>query len=126
MISKVRNYKLDLIRVIAIAMIVLMHSPIPYSMPGYMMIGISYLTAPGIGLFFMISGALLLGNNLSTRDFLKKRFSKIIIPTIFWTIFYLIVKCFTEPVNTLFLLKAFFSIPFCEQGIFTVPQSIRK
>ena len=66
MTANKRDYKLDLLRVIAILLIVLMHSPMPGSAPGFVLSGISYLTAPGIGLFFMISGALLLGNNLST------------------------------------------------------------
>lgn len=66
-----RNYKLDLLRVIAIMMIILMHSPMPKSAPGFVLVGISYFTAPGIGLFFMISGALLLGNNMNTSAFLK-------------------------------------------------------
>lgn len=88
-----RNHRLDLLRVIALMMIVLMHSPMPDSAPGLVFSGISYLTAPGIGLFFMISGALLLGTSLSTWDFLKRRFSKIVFPTVLWTLFYLIVYC---------------------------------
>ena len=52
-----RNATLDILRVIAMMMIVLMHSPIPGSATGIVLAGISYLTAPGIGLFFMVSGA---------------------------------------------------------------------
>ncbi len=51
-----RNATLDLLRVIAMMMIVLMHSPMPGSASGLVLAGLSYVTAPGIGLFFMVSG----------------------------------------------------------------------
>ena len=111
-----RNYKLDLLRVIAIMMIILMHSPMPKSAPGYVLVGISYLTAPGIGLFFMISGALLLGNKLNTSVFLKKRFTKIVFPTIFWALFYLIINHISHPYNLSDGIKIILSIPFSAQG----------
>ena len=69
-----RDYRLDILRVIAISMIVLMHSPIPDSAPGFVLSGISYFTASGLVLFFVISGTLLLDNRLGSRDFLKRRF----------------------------------------------------
>ena len=77
-----RNYKLDLIRVTAMFLIVLMHSPMPGT-PGFLQVGITYITMPGIGLFFMVSGALLLKSDLSQADFLKRRFTKILWPTFF-------------------------------------------
>lgn len=56
---------------------------------GTILCGISYCTAPGIGLFFMVSGALLLRGNVDkpfeTCVFLQKRFTKILIPLIFWS-----------------------------------------
>ena len=53
-----RDVTLDVIRVIACLMIVLMHSPISgLGTSGAVLSGISYLTALGIGLFFMVSGA---------------------------------------------------------------------
>ena len=58
-------------------MIILMHSPMPDSAPGYVLSCLSYLTAPGIGLFFMISGALLLGTELPMGVFLKKDSQKL-------------------------------------------------
>ena len=85
-----RDYSLDIIRVIACLMIVLMHSPMSgQGTPGVVLSGISYLTAPGIGLFFMVSGALLLkvnaGKPFETKSFLRKRFTKILIPLMFWS-----------------------------------------
>lgn len=86
-----RDYSLDIIRVIACLMIVLMHSPMPgLGISGVVLCGISYLTAPAIGLFFMVSGALLLKKDLErsldTRNFFRKRFSKIIMPVVFWSL----------------------------------------
>lgn len=86
----VRDYSLDIIRLIACIMIVLMHSPMPgMNTSGMVLCSVSYLTAPGIGLFFMVSGALLLKRNterqFETRVFLRRRFSKILIPLLFWS-----------------------------------------
>ena len=88
---RARDNSLDVVRLIACTMIVLMHSPMPgLGTFGMVLSGISYLTAPGIGLFFMVSGALLLNGNddkpFETRKFLQKRFSKILIPLIFWSL----------------------------------------
>ena len=85
-----RDVVLDVIRLIACLMIVLMHSPMPgLGTSGSVLCGISYLTAPGIGLFFMVSGALLLkvnvGRPYETRNFLRRRFTKILIPLVFWS-----------------------------------------
>ena len=86
-----RDVALDVIRLIACLMIVLMHSPMPgLGTSGSVLCGISYLTAPGIGLFFMVSGALLLkvnvGRPYETRNFLRRRFTKILIPLVFWSL----------------------------------------
>lgn len=86
-----RDDSLDLIRVIACLMIVLMHSPMSgLGTSGFVLCGVSYFTAPGIGLFFMISGALLLKGNggrpFETRYFLRRRFTKILVPLVFWTL----------------------------------------
>ena len=86
-----RDVSLDVIRLIACSMIVLMHSPMPgLGTSGMVLCGISYMTAPGIGLFFMVSGALLLRGHSNplfvTKSFLQKRFSKILIPVVFWSL----------------------------------------
>lgn len=94
-----RNAALDVLRVLACAMVVLMHSPIPnIGTPGFVLSGLSYLTSPCIGLFFMASGALLLPNgteqaaHFNTKQFLCKRFSKIALPTIIWTVFSVLLE----------------------------------
>lgn len=112
-----RNYSFDLIRVIAIILIILMHSPIPGSeTSGVVLSGISFITAPGIGLFLMISGALLLNNAMSQTFFLKRRFSKIIYPTVVWAVIYLLNKYLTESISVSNVFKSILSIPFSAQG----------
>ena len=96
-------------------MIVLMHSPIPNeNANGFFLSSLSYLSAPGIGLFFMISGALLLPIQSGTKYFFKKRFIKIVIPALFWSLFYLgIETIFTgNPIE----IRTILSIPFSTQG----------
>lgn len=64
--------------------------------PDWFLSGSSYITAAGIGLFFMISGALILGKaktlaegkELDTFTFLKHRLLKIIVPLAFWSLLY--------------------------------------
>ena len=80
------------------------------------MSALSYLTAPGLVLFFMISGALLLDSRLSAKDFIKKRFAKVAIPTLFWTLFYLVVKFVNDPPSLSEAMQQVLSIPFSRQG----------
>lgn len=83
---------LDYIRVLACSMVVLMHTPHPNAgVPGYVQVPLYFLTAAGLVLFFMVSGALLLPTKVPTYTFLKKRMGKIIGPWIFWTVFYIVV-----------------------------------
>lgn len=86
-----RDVALDVLRIIACLMIVIMHSPMPgLNTSGIVLCGISYLTASGIGLFFMVSGALLLKGYVDkpfdTKAFLRKRFTKILTPLVFWSL----------------------------------------
>lgn len=56
-----RDLSLDLLRIMACVMVVIMHSPIPSeNANGLLLSSLSYFTAPCIGLFFMVSGALIL------------------------------------------------------------------
>lgn len=58
---KQRDYALDLLRIVACVMVVMMHSPMPSAdANGMLLSSLSYFTAPCIGLFFMVSGALIL------------------------------------------------------------------
>jgi len=113
---KQRILYLDLIRILACVMIIGMHAPIPNTgISSYVLSTDSFLTAPGIGLFIMVSGALLLPVNIPTGQFLKKRFGKIAWPTLFWTLFYYIVAPYTDTVDRESGLGSFLSIPFSTQ-----------
>ena len=115
--AKERIIYLDVLRVLACCMIVLMHSPHPNAgNPGALLVPLSFITAAGIGLFFMVSGALLLPVRSDTKSFLKKRFGKIAGPLLFWTLFYLGVSVISgeRPVSS--LPHALASIPFSKQG----------
>ncbi len=46
------------------------------------------LTRPAVPLFVMLSGYLLLGKDYPLPDFLKKRFSRVVIPAVFWMLIY--------------------------------------
>lgn len=112
---KSRIVYLDAIRLLACVMVVLMHSPMPDAGGSSMfMVTLSYLTAPCIGLFFMVSGALLLPVRQSQGQFLSRRFSKVVWPTVIWSLFYIGVACLDgqcpHPVH------AVLSIPFSAQG----------
>lgn len=105
----------DLLRILACFMIVAMHAPLTgCESDGIFLSSLSYLTAPGIGLFFMVSGALLLPVKENTRLFIKKRFTKIAIPTIIWTIFYLCCNVLLK--DDPLTLRDVLSIPFSAQG----------
>lgn len=113
---KNRILYLDIIRILACIMIIAMHAPIPNTgLNAYLLSADSLLTAPGIGLFIMVSGALLLPVNMSTEQFLKKRFSKIIGPTVFWTIFYFLLAPYTDTLDQGNGFMSFISIPFSPQ-----------
>lgn len=88
---------LDILRIIACVMVVFMHSQRPHvGIPAWFLSGSSYITAPCIGLFLMISGALILGKakklsegqRFDTFSLLKHRLLKIVIPLAFWTLLY--------------------------------------
>lgn len=110
-----RAVQYDLIRIIACLLIVMMHAPLPGSKAdGLFLSALSYLTAPGIGLFFMVSGALLLPVKTGTGTFLRRRFTKIVIPTVVWTIFYIVCNMiWTSEMPT---WKMLLSIPLSTQG----------
>lgn len=110
-----RNYALDILRIVACLMVVTMHAPLPGNESnGLFLAALSYLTAPGIGLFFMISGVLLLPVKTDTSTFLKRRLSKIALPTLVWSVIFLGITALTS--NEFFSWKALFSIPFSAQG----------
>ena len=112
---KQRVLYLDLVRILACLMVIFTHSPQPHSAHSLVLSSISLLAAPSIGLFFMVSGALLLPVSKPTNTFLKHRLTKIVIPVLFWSLFYLLIRYFNaNDFEELFI--SIILIPFSTQG----------
>lgn len=102
---------LDAVKVLACLMVVLMHSPMPSDLHNGLFLSIiSYSTSPCIGLFFMVSGALLLPVKENSLKFLTRRLGKIVVPTVMWSIVYLVVAILEH--EEIAVGRALISIPF--------------
>lgn len=113
---KKRILYLDVTRIIACFMILGIHAPIPDTGLGsYVLSADSFLLAPGLDMFIMVSGALLLPVKGSCNIFLQKRMVKIACPTLFWTLFYMVMTLFEGGGENSNLLKSIFSIPLTNQ-----------
>lgn len=113
---KQRDTTLDIIRLLACFLVLLMHSPLPSANAnGSFLVALSYFTAPCIGLFFMVSGALLLPVKTNYFTFLRRRFDKIAIPTVVWSLIYIVLKLYYSE-SEINVLQAVASIPFSAQG----------
>ena len=108
---------LDWLRILAMLMIITMHAPIPnIGTNGLVLSSISFLMAPGIGLFFMVSGALLLPANDNMKPFLKHRLGKVVWPTVIWSLFYLSISWLKHGTSPYEIAKSLLSIPLTAQG----------
>lgn len=106
----------DIIRISACFLIVLMHSPTPTdSTNGFFLCSLSFFTAPAIGLFFMVSGALILPVKYTLPSFIKNKLIRIGLPLAAWTILYLLIKIYFSE-SEISLLHNLFSFPFSNQG----------
>ena len=90
---KKREVSFDLIRLLAIALVLLCHIiamgifTIDTSIAN--MILLDSFFHLGVPLFFMLSGAFSLKSYIPRREFYKKKISKFIVPFVFWNIFYM-------------------------------------
>lgn len=107
---------LDIIRIVACLMIIAIHAPIPNSnIDGFILYANSAICSSGVGLFVMVSGALLLPVNMPTLSFLKKRLGKIVIPTFLWSFFYMFVQLKDGNVCFADIFSSLLSFPFSPQ-----------
>ena len=93
-----RIFYLDSLRFMAILCVVLLHVTghlaeitqfnltTIYSISGIFEIFMNNTTRIGIGLFLALSGALILGREVSLKDHLTKRLSRLVKPFIFWSV----------------------------------------
>lgn len=115
---KDRNLAIDYIRVLACLLVIVIHSPMAgIGTSSFIMASCSLIGMPCVCLFFMVSGYLLLPTKESMFSFLHKRMNRILWPTLFWTVFYLLVAYFsTGNYASQPWLKTILSIPFTRQG----------
>lgn len=111
--AKKRIFYFDELRALAILFVILCHTTTLYK-PYYY--NLTVMSIPsllnmlgwvGVPLFFMISGALLLNREYTLKDFFKRRFTRILVPFIFWMIITLILDYFLLGFSTKKLLKIF-------------------
>ncbi len=105
--STVSNNSIDLTRVVAIIVVIILHAAaFPYNTPEKVTLevivnwwSIGAVGLMGVPLFVMVTGALLLTPqkaNEPIRVFFKKRFTRIGLPMIFWSIFYFCWAIFVD------------------------------
>ena len=90
---------LDILRVLACLLVILIHTPIRqydtyYNTPSIAGAVYTVLVAVNCNLFFMITGALLLPVTMTGRRFVKRRLRVILPPLIVWTVVYLLEHAF--------------------------------
>jgi surface polysaccharide O-acyltransferase-like enzyme len=115
-------YWIDLVRVVAVFQVVLVHLSYVIFFKEDVLTGnwraanfYDSFSRMGVPLFFMVSGYLLLRKDEPVRQFFRKRFLKVGIPTLFWSIAYLLwsVDAYTNGTMTfpgvvLSMLKAMY------------------
>ena len=90
---------LDILRVIACLLVILIHTPIRqyeayYNTPSIANAIYTVLVAVNCNLFFMITGALLLPVTMPGKRFLRRRLRVVLFPLVVWTIVYLLEHAF--------------------------------
>lgn len=109
------NHNISLLRILACLMVIFMHAPLPSEQAnGIFLSTLSYFTVPCIGLFFMVSGSLLLPIKTDAMNFIKKRLGKVVLPTLCWSIFYIVANFIKG--DEVPLMKEWISILFSAQG----------
>lgn len=112
---KERNYSFDIMRVLACMMIICMHAPMPSDNAiSFFNLAVGYLATPGLCLFFVISGTLLLPVKMDSFTFLKKRLGKVVMPTACFTFLYIVLNSIIG--GDVDWIRSICSMPFSAQG----------
>lgn len=98
------KYWINYLRVIAIFAVITIHTSAMYFVQFDQLDRFDWLVSNflntasrfSVPLFVMISGAVLLGKHITISEFYKKRFSRLIRPILFWSLFYLVVTWFQQ------------------------------
>ncbi|MDD3079363.1 MAG: acyltransferase family protein [Paludibacter sp.] len=94
---------LDMLRCVAMLSVIIIHVASPLvnmtyaKNMEYWWIGNIFNSAVrfAVPLFLMLSGATMLGKNYDYKDFIKRRFSRVVIPFLFWIIIYWIYRWYS-------------------------------
>lgn len=110
-VKKEYNQAIDVLRLISILAVVLIHTTTKtLDASGLNVVGMSWslflnqISRFAVPLFFMISGFVLqlnYPNHTSYLIYLKKRFSKILVPYIFWSLIYILLV-YRQPIKNIF------------------------
>ena len=91
--NKYKNINIDILRILSMFMVVVLHTSSTYFICFhiYWSVALFYdnISRFSVPVFFMISGYLLLGREEGCSFFMKKRASKVLIPLLAWSFFYI-------------------------------------
>lgn len=107
---KQRILGLDLLRVVAMILVIIDHTIVVNIDADFGTIMRVLVSGDGV-LFFVVSGAVLLPIMGSNKEFLKKRFQRILPPFIIWSLVYLLLSWYFEGWTLGELWKEFYSLP---------------
>ncbi len=108
-----RLYELDAIRVLACFLVCVCHAPLPNTSgeSSLWLSAYNYISCTSIGLFFMVSGALLFPIEINVTTFIKRRFIRILLPAMFWSIVTLVTFSALGKISPIETLKSLFLLP---------------
>lgn len=113
--DKKRTLYFDAVRVIACLMVIAFHAPMDKASAGDgpFLVAQGFFCGAGVPLFFMVSGALLLSRPIkeSAFQYLKKRITKVLFPTIIFSVLFITLKT-TDFWGGHPFLKPLLSLPF--------------
>lgn len=114
---KKRLFWADLVRVVAIYLVVLIHNlqfPQKIDQSSLITFIAQAISRTSIPLFIMLSGSLLIGKKESYVIFFKKRILKVVIPWLVWTVFFMTWEIIFDHknINSIKDLKYFFELTF--------------
>tara|TARA_R110002012_G_scaffold283304_2_gene473585 strand:+ start:32260 stop:33285 length:1026 start_codon:yes stop_codon:yes gene_type:complete len=103
---------IDNLRVLACFLVILTHSAMgTQDKNGLYAVIVSLASAPSSELFLTISGVLLLPTRIRMKDFYIKRFSKLAMPVLFWSLIILIINYVLGNSSLDTIIKQFILIP---------------
>ncbi|QZL00437.1 acyltransferase family protein [Flavobacterium psychrophilum] len=107
------HYGISLLRILATLSVIIIHVAAPLVMKFGKISNFDWNVANiydsmsryAVPVFFMISGALLLGRDSEIKDFLKNRLGKILPPFLFWSLFYSVTNRYVFTQETFSISK---------------------